>query len=126
MRQALRAGKRAHTETGIDRAGQSVVSATPDLPGGAADAGADCSGRTSITGRAALVIGAGAIGSLALATLRRAGAGPLYVTSRSAKRPAGLAARHDAQAAPAPNPSTVDIPVSATASGGGTCPERPT
>ena len=31
MQQALRVGKRAHAETGIDRAGQSVVSAALDL-----------------------------------------------------------------------------------------------
>jgi glutamyl-tRNA reductase len=75
MQQALRVGKRAHTETGIDRAGHSLVSAALDLaaPGG-------------LTGRSALVIGAGAMGALALATLRRAGAGPIYVTSRGTSR----------------------------------------
>src|SRR5437764_12208777 len=87
MQQALRVGKRAHTETGIDRAGQSVVSAALDLaaPGG-------------LTGRSALVIGAGAMGALALATLRRAGAGPLYVTNRSFPRAVHLAGLHGAEA----------------------------
>src|SRR5205814_591869 len=33
MQQALRVGKRAHAETGIDRAGQSIVSAALDLAG---------------------------------------------------------------------------------------------
>jgi glutamyl-tRNA reductase len=107
MQQALRVGKRAHAETGIDRAGQTVVSAALDLasPGG-------------LTGRSALVVGAGAMGSLALATLRRSGAGRLYVTSRSADRAARLAALHDAEAVPAPDLSTVDLVVSATASPG--------
>lgn len=105
MQQALRVGKRAHTETGIDRAGQSVVSAALDL---AAPDG--------LTGRSALVIGAGSMGALALATLRRAGAGPLYVTSRSASRAARVAQLHGATAVPAPDLSTVDLVVSATAS----------
>jgi glutamyl-tRNA reductase len=105
MQQALRVGKRAHTETGIDRAGQTVVSAALDLAGPQA-------------GRSALVIGAGAMGSLALATLRRAGAGPLYVTSRSADRAARLAALHEAEAVAVPDLSTVDLVVSATASSG--------
>src|SRR5690242_5133551 len=65
MQQALRVGKRAHAETGIDRAGQTIVSAALDLA-------ADGSG---LAGRSALVVGAGAMGALALATLRRAGAG---------------------------------------------------
>ena len=107
MQQALRVGKRAHTETGIDRAGQSVVSAALDLaaPGG-------------LTGRSALVIGAGAMGALALATLRRAGAGPLYVTNRSFPRAVHLAGLHGAQAVPVPDLSTVDLVISATASSG--------
>jgi glutamyl-tRNA reductase len=109
MQQALRVGKRAHAETGIDRAGQTVVSAALDLAG---------DGGSGIAGRSALVIGAGAMGSLALATLRRAGASPLYVTSRSAERTARLAQLHGALAVPAPDLSTVDIVVSATASPG--------
>jgi glutamyl-tRNA reductase len=123
MQQALRVGKRAHAETGIDRAGQTVVSAALDLA--AADtadrtAAGDPAGRAakSLAGRSALVVGAGAMGSLALATLRRAGAAPLYVTSRSADRAARLAALHDAEAVPAPDLSTVDLVVSATASAG--------
>jgi len=108
MQQALRVGKRAHAETGIDRAGQTVVSAALDL----------AANGTGLAGRSALVIGAGAMGSLALATLRRAGAAPLYVTSRSADRATRLAALHDATPVPSPDLSTVDIVVSATASSG--------
>ena len=107
MQQALRVGKRAHAETGIDRAGQSVVSAALDL-----------AAPNGLAGRSALVIGAGAMGALALATLRRADAGPLYVTSRSAQRAAHLAELHGAIPVPVADLSTVDIVVSATASTG--------
>lgn len=112
MQQALRVGKRAHAETGIDRAGQSVVSAALDvatthLPGG-------------LAARPALVIGAGAMGALSLATLSRAGAGPLMVTNRGADRAARLAEAYGASALPSAELtaalSTVDIVVAATAS----------
>jgi glutamyl-tRNA reductase len=105
MQQALRVGKRAHTETGIDRAGQTVVSAALGLAGDLAD-------------RPTLVVGAGAMGALALATLRRSGAGPLYVTSRSPERAARLAELYDATPLPEIDLSTVDLVVSATASPG--------
>src|SRR5262249_38654363 len=71
-------------------------------------------------GRPAVVIGAGAMGALSLATLRRAGAGPLYVTNRSPERAERLAELHGAVAVPfAELPSLlerVDVGVSATAS----------
>src|SRR6188508_1160588 len=78
MQQALRVGKRAHAETGIDRAGQSVVTAALDV---AATHFPD-----GLNGRTALVIGAGAMGALSVATLTRAGVGPLQVTNRGAER----------------------------------------
>jgi glutamyl-tRNA reductase len=119
MQQALRVGKRAHAETGIDRAGQSVVSAALNLAAGLSDGDpAPEAGRGMLAGRSALVVGAGAMGSLAMATLRRAGAGPLYVTSRTAERAARLAELYDATAVPGLDLSTVDIVVSATASSG--------
>jgi glutamyl-tRNA reductase len=105
MQQALRVGKRAHAETGIDRAGQSIVSAALDLAG-------------EIAGRSALVVGAGAMGALALATLRRAGAGPLYVHNRTPDRAVRVAELHGAVPVPVLDLSTVDIVVSATASRG--------
>ncbi|GAA1762077.1 glutamyl-tRNA reductase [Luedemannella helvata] len=108
MQQALRVGKRVHAETGIDRAGQSVVTAALAL--GAGD----------VAGRPALVIGAGAMGSLALATLSRAHAGPLYVANRGADRAARAAQLHGATAVAYGDLATaiadVDIVVSATAS----------
>jgi glutamyl-tRNA reductase len=112
MQQALRVGKRAHAETGIDRAGQSVVTAALDV---AADhLGGD------LTGRSALVIGAGAMGALSVATLTRTGVGPLRITNRSVERADRLAEAYGAVAVPFENLESVlgevDIVVSATAS----------
>jgi glutamyl-tRNA reductase len=108
MQQALRVGKRVHAETGIDRAGQSVVSAALALVAG------------GVAGRSSLVIGAGSMGSLALATLARAGAGPLLVANRGAERAHRLAALHGATAVDladlAETLSTIDLIVCATAS----------
>jgi glutamyl-tRNA reductase len=111
MQQALRVGKRVHSETAIDRAGQSIVSAALALtPGGA----------VSLAGRSALVIGAGAMGGLALATLNRAGASRLLVTSRRTESAARAAQLHGATAVAwdefAAHLSTVDLVVSVTAS----------
>jgi glutamyl-tRNA reductase len=111
MQQALRVGKRAHAETGIDRAGQSVVTAALDV---AATHLGDLSGRT------ALVIGAGAMGALSVATLTRAGVGPLQITNRSAERADRLAEAYSATAVPFESLdaalASVDLVVSATAS----------
>ncbi|SCE73998.1 glutamyl-tRNA reductase [Micromonospora haikouensis] len=111
MQQALRVGKRAHAETGIDRAGQSVVSAALDLAAGHLDG--------ALAGRPALVVGAGAMGALGVATLSRLGAGPLTVTNRGADRAVRLAESYGASAAPMAGLtdvlSTVDIVVAATA-----------
>jgi glutamyl-tRNA reductase len=108
MQQALRVGKRVHAETGIDRAGQSVVSAALALvPGG-------------VAGRSALVVGAGSMGRLALATLQRAGVGPLVVTNRDPARAARAAELHGAHAVPwdglVDELSRVDLVICATAS----------
>ncbi|MFI2661521.1 glutamyl-tRNA reductase [Micromonospora carbonacea] len=111
MQQALRVGKRAHAETGIDRAGQSVVSAALDLAAGHLDG--------ALAGRPALVVGAGAMGALGVATLSRLGAGPLTVTNRGTDRAVRLAESYGASAAPIAGLtdvlSTVDIVVAATA-----------
>jgi glutamyl-tRNA reductase len=70
---ALRVGKRVHSETGIDRAGASLVSAALDraeLRLGPLD------------GKVALVVGAGSMGALAATTLARRGA-VVTVSSRT-------------------------------------------
>ncbi|GAA2707889.1 MULTISPECIES: glutamyl-tRNA reductase [Actinoplanes] len=112
MQQTLRVGKRAHSETGIDKAGQSVVSAALEVA--AEHLGGD------LTGRPALVIGAGAMGSLSVATLTRTGVGPLRITNRSAERADRLAEAYGAVAVPFDDLATalseVDIVVTATAS----------
>jgi glutamyl-tRNA reductase len=112
MQRALRVGKRVHTETGIDLAGRDMVTAALDI--GVARAG------IPIVGARALVVGAGAMGALALATLRRAGATDLIVTNRGYERADRLAANHGATAVPMSALDevldTVDIVVCATSS----------
>ncbi len=110
MQQALRVGKRAHAETGIDKAGQSVVTAALDVA--SAQLG-------ELAGRTALVIGAGAMGALSVATLTRAGVGPLRITNRSAERADRLAEAYGATSVPFADLDDVlrevDLVVSATA-----------
>ena len=111
MQQALRVGKRAHAETGIDKAGQTVVTAALDVA---------ASHLGSLHGRPALVIGAGAMGALSVATLTRAGVGPLRITNRSAERADRLAEAYGATAVPFADLDRVlrevELVVSATAS----------
>ena len=78
---ALQVGKRVHSETGIDAAGASVVSVALDM----ADRKLAASG-SGLAGRAAAVIGAGSMGSLAAAHLVRAGIGRIHVINRSLPR----------------------------------------
>lgn len=93
MQQALRVGKRAHAETGIDRAGQSVVTAALRLAEANLATG-------SLVGRSALVVGAGSMGALAMATLNRLGAGRIVVTNRDPVRALRLATLHDGAVVP--------------------------
>lgn len=83
FQQALRVGKRAHAETGIDRAGRSVVDAAlahaETLVG-------------DLEGRPALVIGAGAMSALAAHGLRRREVSDLVVANRTFARGQRLAA----------------------------------
>ncbi|MER6072376.1 glutamyl-tRNA reductase [Streptomyces sp. NPDC001817] len=85
FQQALRVGKRAHSETGIDRAGQSLVTfGLQQLAlGGAVEDWA--------LGKKALVIGAGSMSSLAAATLARAGVAEVVVANRTFDRAERLA-----------------------------------
>lgn len=83
---ALRVGKRVHSETGIDAAGQSLVSVGLDhaaqVVGG-------------LAGRQVLVVGAGSMGALAGATLRRAGVAQVVVANRTQENAARLATSLD-------------------------------
>ncbi|MFF1724931.1 glutamyl-tRNA reductase [Streptomyces sviceus] len=85
FQQALRVGKRAHSETGIDRAGQSLVTfGLEQLASGTAV-------QDWALGKKALVIGAGSMSSLAAATLARVGVAEIVVANRTAERAERLA-----------------------------------
>ncbi|WMX46489.1 glutamyl-tRNA reductase [Streptomyces roseicoloratus] len=83
FQQALRVGKRAHSETGIDRAGQSLVTFGLERLVDGAD-GTDVADWAK--GKRALVIGAGSMSSLAAATLARAGVAEIVIANRTAAR----------------------------------------
>jgi glutamyl-tRNA reductase len=89
-RLALRAGRRAHAETGIDAAGQSLVSLGLGL-------GASVHGSArALSGLSVLVIGAGSMSSLAVATAMRQGASRVVIANRTPGRAERLAARYGA------------------------------
>jgi len=90
---ALRVGKRVHTETGIDRAGASLVSV-------ALDRAEEAIG--SLSGRPVLVVGAGSMGALAATTLARRGAS-VVVSTRTEAHAARLADSIGGRAAALPD-----------------------
>ncbi|MFJ6729754.1 glutamyl-tRNA reductase [Streptomyces sp. NPDC091281] len=85
FQQALRVGKRAHSETGIDRAGQSLVTFGLEQLADGADV------TDWARHKRALVIGAGSMSSLAAATLARAGVAEVVVANRTLDRAERLA-----------------------------------
>ncbi|MFD5475799.1 glutamyl-tRNA reductase [Streptomyces hawaiiensis] len=85
FQQALRVGKRAHSETGIDRAGQSLVTFGLEQLARGGDV------QRWARGKKALVIGAGSMSSLAAATLARAGVAEIVVANRTLDRAERLA-----------------------------------
>ena len=116
FQQALRVGKRAHTETGIDKAGQSLVSFGLERVAEAAG---------PIAGKRALVVGAGSMSSLAAATLARAGVSELVIANRTEDRAVRLAAtlaEYGARAVPfagvASALSAADVVISCTGAAG--------
>ena len=86
FQQALRVGKRGHAETGIDKAGPSLVHAALDV--------AEHLGRPVGDARA-LVLGAGAMAGLSVASLARRGAADVVVVNRTPHRARRLAAAVD-------------------------------
>ncbi len=87
FQQALRVGKRAHSETGIDRAGQSLVTfGLEQLAAGTGEPVGEWA-----AGKRALVIGAGSMSSLAAATLVRTGVAEVVVANRTQARAERLA-----------------------------------
>ncbi|MCX4818523.1 glutamyl-tRNA reductase [Streptomyces sp. NBC_01142] len=122
FQQALRVGKRAHSETGIDRAGQSLVTFGlqqladgADVEGWAAD-------------KRVLVIGAGSMSSLAATTLARLGVRELVIANRTLERaerlaavltePGGVTARAVSMAGVAEELTRADVAVSCTGATG--------
>ncbi|MEV0244810.1 glutamyl-tRNA reductase [Streptomyces sp. NPDC050674] len=85
FQQALRVGKRAHSETGIDRAGQSLVTFGLEQLARGGDV------QRWARGKKAVVIGAGSMSSLAAATLARAGVAEIVVANRTFDRAERLA-----------------------------------
>lgn len=91
FQQALRVGKRAHAETDIDRAGPSLVASALDEA--ARHLGRDEDVR-------ALVVGAGAMASLAVATLTRRGTSSVVVANRTPQHAERLAQQYAVRAVP--------------------------
>ncbi|WP_374613696.1 glutamyl-tRNA reductase [Gordonia sp. (in: high G+C Gram-positive bacteria)] len=85
--QALRVGKRVHTETGIDRAGASVVSVA--LHRAKSLLADPATGAHRL--RRAVVVGAGAMGGLATAQLAREGVTEMVVVNRTVDKADHLA-----------------------------------
>ncbi len=88
FQQALRVGKRSHAETDIDRAAPSLVSAALErIPG-------------SVAGRRVVVVGAGAMASLAVSTVFRLGASDIAVVNRTSSSADRLAREYAARSLP--------------------------
>jgi glutamyl-tRNA reductase len=83
VQQGLRVGKRVQSETGLDQVGRSVVSEA------LSDAETVLDG---LAGRSALIVGAGSMGGLSAAALRRAGIGRIVVANRTRANGERLAA----------------------------------
>ena len=105
---ALRTGKRAHAETGIDRTGPSLVTVGIDAAVAALGTGAGPAARNGaparpgpagappaeekLIGRNVLVVGAGSMSALAATSAARAGAASVVVANRTRSRAERLAA----------------------------------
>jgi len=129
-RLALRAGKRVRAETGIDRAGQSLVSVAmelaaatlADVAGPGPATGVATGGDQGLAGRDVLVVGAGSMSALAAATASRSGAASIAVANRTRRNADRLAARVSGQAIALADleaaVATADVVVSCTGAAG--------
>ncbi|WP_109509818.1 glutamyl-tRNA reductase [Nocardioides speluncae] len=88
FQQALRVGKRVHAETDIDRAAPSLVTAALDRA---------VTHVGPVSGKHVVVIGAGAMASLAISTVSRLGAADITVVNRSASNADRLASEYAAR-----------------------------
>ncbi|WP_033291077.1 glutamyl-tRNA reductase [Amycolatopsis jejuensis] len=84
----LRVGKRVHAETGLDQLGASVVSEALAAAG-------------AVEGKHALIVGAGSMGALTAAQLRKAGIGEITVANRTEANAVRLAEKVAAEGIPA-------------------------
>ncbi|QIX28152.1 glutamyl-tRNA reductase [Nocardioides sp. JQ2195] len=91
FQQALRVGKRSHAETDIDRAAPSMVGAALDLA--TAESG-------SVAGKRVLVVGAGAMAALSVATVSRLGASDIAILNRTEGNAVRLAEEYAARSLP--------------------------
>ena len=91
FQQALRVGKRVHAETDIDHAAPSLVGLALDHA--AIEVG-------PIAGKRVLVVGAGSMAALSVATVARLGAGDVVVASRTEAHARRVAELYDGRAVP--------------------------
>lgn len=84
---ALHAAKRVHAETGIDATGATLI-----------DIGLRVGAPDGLAGRNALIVGAGAMASVAAATLASSGVAGIVVASRTLESARALAARVEGRA----------------------------
>ena len=91
FQQALRVGKRVHAETDVQRAAPSLVSLALDRA--ATEIG-------PVAGKRVLVVGAGSMAGLAVATVSRLGAAEVVVASRTEAHARRLAEQYDGRAVP--------------------------
>jgi len=87
---ALRTAKRAHAETGIDRAGANLVTVGAGLAAARLAAAPDPA--EPLRGHRVLVVGAGSMSALAVATAARLGAAGIVVANRTKEHAERLAA----------------------------------
>ena len=121
-RLALRAGKRARAETGIDRAGQSLVSVAIELAAARLGDAAPEPGAPALAGRDVLVVGAGAMSTLAATTAGKNGAASIAVANRTRRHAERLAAKVGAAVVPladlGPALAGADLVISCTGADG--------
>ncbi len=91
FQQALRVGKRVHAETDIDHAAPSLVALA--LERAAEEVG-------PLSGKRVLVVGAGSMAGLSVATVSRQGATEIVVSSRTEGNARRLAEQYDGRAVP--------------------------
>lgn len=88
---ALHTGKRVHNETAIDSAGASMVSVAIDAAISAINPQYEPGDATALNGRSALILGAGAMSSLAATYLGKCGIDRLVIANRTLDRGQNLA-----------------------------------